>query len=146
MSEGTGGPLAGIKVIELGTLIAGPFCARLLAEFGAEVIKIEAPEGGDQIRGWRKMYGGTSLWWYVQARNKKSVTVNMRVPEGQEIVRKLCAEADVVVENFRPGALEKWNLGFDDLARINPRLIMVRLSGYGQTGPYSDRPGGTIGR
>ena len=139
-------PLKGIKVVELGTLIAGPFCSRLFGEFGAEVIKVEAPEGGDQLREWRKMYDGTSLWWYVQARNKKSVTVNMRVPEGQEIVRKLCAEADIVVENFRPGALEKWNLGFDELAKINPRLIMVRLSGYGQTGPYRDRPGfGVIG-
>jgi len=141
MSDATSPPLKGIKVIELGTLIAGPFCTRILAEFGAEVIKIEAPGGGDQLRQWRKMYEGTSLWWYVQARNKKSVTVNMRAPEGQEIVRKLCAEADIVVENFRPGALEKWNLGWERLAKINPRLIMVRLSGYGQSGPYRDRPG-----
>ena len=139
-------PLKGIKVIELGTLIAGPFCSRILAEFGAEVIKIESPDGGDQLREWRKMYEGTSLWWYVQARNKKSITVNLRAAEGQEIVRRLCADADIVVENFRPGALEKWNLGFADLAEINPRLIMVRLSGYGQTGPYRDRPGfGVIG-
>ncbi|MCX7135712.1 MAG: CaiB/BaiF CoA-transferase family protein [Proteobacteria bacterium] len=146
MSDTAAPPLKGIKVVELGTLIAGPFCSRILAEFGAEVIKVESPDGGDQIRQWRKMYEGTSLWWYVQARNKKSVTVNMRVPEGQEIVRKLCADADIVVENFRPGALEKWNLGFDALAKINPRLIMVRLSGYGQTGPYRDRPGfGVIG-
>ncbi len=138
-------PLKGIKVIELGTLIAGPFCSRILAEFGAEVIKIEAPEGGDQLRQWRKMYEGTSLWWYVQARNKKSVTVNLRVPEGQEIVRKLAVDADIVIENFRPGALEKWNLGWEQLSQINPRLIMVRLSGYGQTGPYRDRPGfGTV--
>jgi len=141
MSDATSPPLKGIKVIELGTLIAGPFCTRILAEFGAEVIKIEAPGGGDQLRQWRKMYEGTSLWWYVQARNKKSVTVNMRAPEGQEIVRKLCAEADIVVENFRLGALEKWNLGWERLAKINPRLIMVRLSGYGQSGPYRDRPG-----
>ncbi len=146
MSDTAAPPLKGIRVIELGTLIAGPFCSRILGEFGAEVIKIESPDGGDQLREWRKMYEGTSLWWYVQARNKKSVTVNMRVPEGQEIVRKLCAEADIVVENFRPGALEKWNLGFDELAKINPRLVMVRLSGYGQTGPYRDRPGfGVIG-
>src|SRR5258706_9831643 len=146
MSDAVSPPLKGIKVIELGTLIAGPFCSRILGEFGAEVIKIETPDGGDQLREWRKMYEGTSLWWYVQARNKKSVTVNMRVPEGQEIVRRLCAEADIVVENFRPGALEKWNLGFDELAKINPRLVMVRLSGYGQTGPYRDRPGfGVIG-
>ena len=146
MSETKSPPLKGIKVIELGTLIAAPFCSRILAEFGAEVIKIEAPDGGDQLRQWRKMYEGTSLWWYVQARNKKSVTVNLRVPEGQEIVRKLALDADIVVENFRPGALEKWNLGFDALAEINPRLIMVRLSGYGQSGPDRDKPGfGVIG-
>ena len=134
-------PLQGVKVIELGTLIAGPFCARVLAEFGAEVIKIEAPEGGDQIRQWRKMYEGTSLWWYVQSRNKKSLALNLRAPEGQEVVRKLAAGADIVVENFRPGALEKWGLGWQQLSAINPRLIMVRLSGYGQDGPYRDRPG-----
>lgn len=134
-------PLQGVKVIELGTLIAGPFCARVLAEFGAEVIKIEAPDGGDQIRQWRKMYQGTSLWWYVQSRNKKSLTLNLRAPEGQEVVRKLAADADIVVENFRPGALEKWGLGWTQLSAINPRLIMVRLSGYGQDGPYRDRPG-----
>ncbi len=140
------GPLAGIKVIELGTLIAGPFCARMLAEFGAEVVKIEAPEGGDQLRQWRKMYEGTSLWWYVQARNKKSITVNLRDPEGQEIVRRLARDADIVVENFRPGALEKWNIGWEQLSAINPRLIMVRLSGFGQDGPYRDRPGfGVVG-
>ena len=135
------GPLAGIKVIELGTLIAGPFCARMLAEFGAEVIKIETPEGGDQLRQWRKMYEGTSLWWYVQARNKKSVTLNMRSPEAQEIARQLARDADIVVENFRPGQLEKWNVGWEQLSAINPKLIMVRLSGYGQDGPYRDRPG-----
>ena len=146
MSSTHNGPLAGVKVLELGTLIAGPFCARLLAEFGAEVIKIEAPEGGDQIRGWRKMYEGTSLWWYVQARNKKSVTLNLRMPEGQEIVRKLAAQSDIVIENFRPGALEKWNIGWTQLSAINPRLIMVRLSGFGQDGPYRDRPGfGVVG-
>ncbi len=135
------GPLAGIRVIELGTLIAGPFCARMLAEFGAEVIKIESPEGGDQLRQWRKMYEGTSLWWYVQARNKKSVTLNLRSAEGQQIVRELVRDADIVVENFRPGQLEKWNIGWDALSAINPKLIMVRLSGYGQDGPYRDRPG-----
>jgi formyl-CoA transferase len=146
MSASPSPPLKGIKVIELGTLIAGPFCSRILAEFGAEVVKIEAPDGGDQLRGWRKMYEGTSLWWYAQSRNKKSVTVDMRTPQGQEIVRKLAAGADIVVENFRPGALEKWGLGWEHLSRINPRLIMVRLSGYGQTGPYRDRPGfGVIG-
>ncbi len=145
MSDAKSPPLKGIRVIELGTLIAGPFCSRILAEFGAEVIKIEAPDGGDQLRQWRKMYEGTSLWWYAQARNKKSVTVNLRAPEGQEIVRKLAAETDIVIENFRPGALEKWNLGWEQLSGINPRLIMVRLSGYGQSGPYRDRPGfGTV--
>jgi succinyl-CoA---D-citramalate CoA-transferase len=139
-------PLKGIRIIELGTLIAGPFCARMLAEFGAEVIKIEAPEGGDQLRQWRKMYQDTSLWWYVQARNKKSVTVNLRVPEGQEIVRKLVRSADIVIENFRPGALEKWNIGWEQLSALNPGLIMVRLSGFGQDGPYRDRPGfGVVG-
>ncbi|HSQ04819.1 MAG TPA: CaiB/BaiF CoA-transferase family protein, partial [Burkholderiales bacterium] len=144
--ESKSGPLAGIRVIELGTLIAGPSCARMLAEFGAEVIKIEAPDGGDQLRQWRKLYEGTSLWWYVQARNKKSVTVNLRVPEGQEIVRRLARDADVIVENFRPGALEKWNIGWGELSALNPRLVMVRLSGFGQDGPYRDRAGfGVVG-
>jgi formyl-CoA transferase len=139
-------PLQGIKVIELGTLIAGPFCARLLAEFGAEVIKIESPAGGDPLRKWRKLHEGTSLWWYAQARNKKSVTLDLKHPEAQEIVRRLVKEADIVVENFRPGAMEKWGLGWDELSKINPRLVMVRLSGFGQTGPYRDRPGfGAIG-
>jgi formyl-CoA transferase len=139
-------PLQGVKVIELGTLIAGPFCARLLAEFGAEVIKIESPGGGDPLRKWRKLHEGTSLWWYTQARNKKSVTLDLKHQEAQEIVRKLARDADIVVENFRPGAMEKWGLGWNELSRINPRLIMVRLSGFGQTGPYRDRPGfGAIG-
>lgn len=139
-------PLAGLKVIELGTLIAGPFAARLLAEFGAEVIKIESPGGGDPLRQWRKLYKGTSLWWYAQARNKKSVTVNLKAPAGQEIVRKLAQDADIVIENFRPGAMEGWNLGWEQLSALNPGLIMVRISGYGQTGPYRDRPGfGAIG-
>jgi len=134
-------PLQGIRVIELGTLIAGPFCARLLAEFGAEVIKIEAPDGGDPLRKWRKLYQGTSLWWYVQARNKKSLTLNLKMPEAQEIVRKLVQDADIVVENFRPGAMEQWGLGWEALSALNRGLVMVRLSGYGQTGPYRDRPG-----
>jgi len=139
-------PLTGIRVIELGTLIAGPFCARLMAEFGAEVIKIEPPDGGDPLRKWRKLHQGTSLWWYLQARNKKSVTLNLRMPEAQEIVRRLVQDADIVVENFRPGAMEKWGLGWQALSAVNPGLIMVRLSGYGQTGPYRDRPGfGAIG-
>jgi len=138
------GPLAGVKVLELGTLIAGPFAARFLAEFGAEVIKIEDPKGGDPLRKWRKLHpeeGGTSLWWAVQARNKKSVTVNLKAEEGREIVRKLAAQADIVIENFRPGLLEKLGLGYDVLSADNPGLVMVRLSGYGQTGPYRDRPG-----
>ena len=139
-------PLQGIKVIELGQLIAGPFCARMLAEFGAEVIKIEPPRIGDPLRKWRKLHDGTSLWWYAQARNKKSVTLDLKQPEAQEIVRKLAAGADIVVENFRPGAMEKWGLGWETLSGLNPALIMVRLSGFGQTGPYRDRPGfGAIG-
>ncbi|MBI2296119.1 MAG: CoA transferase [Betaproteobacteria bacterium] len=141
MSEAKPFPLQGIRVIELGTLIAAPFCARLLAEFGAEVIKIESPDGGDPLRKWRKLHQGTSLWWYVQGRNKKSLTLDLKHPEAQEIVHKLARHADIVVENFRPGAMEKWNLGWERLSKINPRLIMVRLSGFGQTGPYRDRPG-----
>jgi len=140
------GPLAGLRVVELGTLIAGPFCTRLLAEFGAEVIKIEAPDGGDPLRTWRKLHRGTSLWWSVQSRNKKSVTTSLKTEAGQEVVRRLVKSADILVENFRPGALEKWNLGWDRLSAIHPGLIMVRLSGYGQTGPYRDQPGfGAIG-
>lgn len=140
------GPLAGIKVLELGTLIAGPFCSRMLAEFGAEVIKIEAPDGGDPIRQWRVLKDGTSLWWSVQARNKKSITLNMKDPRGQEIAKKLALEADIIIENYRPGVLEKWQLGYEDLKLENPATIMVRLSGYGQTGPLKDLPGfGAIG-
>lgn len=140
------GPLAGVKVVELGTLIAGPYCARLLAEFGADVIKVEAPRGGDPLRGWRKLHEGTSLWWYAQSRNKKSVAVDLREPDGQEVVRRLARDADIVVENFRPGTLEKWNLGWERLAAENERLVMVRLSGFGQSGPYKERPGfGAIG-
>jgi formyl-CoA transferase len=134
-------PLQGVRVIELGTLIAGPFCARLLAEFGAEVIKIEPPGTGDPLRKWRKLHRGTSLWWYAQGRNKKSVTLDLKHPAAQEIVRRLVRSADIVVENFRPGTMEKWGLGWEALAAINPRLIMVRLSGFGQSGPYRDRPG-----
>ena len=135
------GALAGVKVLELGTLIAGPFCGRLLAEFGAEVIKIEAPDGGDPLRQWRRLHQGTSLWWYVQARNKKSVTLNMKHARAQEIARQLALEADIVVENFRPGVLERWGLGYEQLRAQNGALIMVRLSGYGQDGPMRDRPG-----
>ncbi len=139
-------PLAGLKVVELGTLIAGPFCSRILAEFGAEVVKVESPDGGDPLRKWRKLYEGTSLWWYVQARNKKSVTANLKHPEGKEFVRRLIASADILVENFRPGVLEKLGLSWEALHRDNPGLVMVRLSGFGQTGPYKDQPGfGAVG-
>ncbi|WP_321793534.1 CaiB/BaiF CoA-transferase family protein [Caballeronia sp. J97] len=140
------GPLQGIRVIEIGTLIAAPFAARMLAEFGAEVIKIEAPDSGDPLRKWRKLHEGTSLWWYLQSRNKKSVCVNLKSPEGADVIKRLAADADIVIENMRPGALEKLGLGWDVLHGINPKLTMVRISGYGQTGPYRDRPGfGAIG-
>jgi len=140
------GPLAGVKVLELGTLIAGPFAARMLAEFGAEVIKVEAAEGGDPIRSWRYLHEGTSLWWYVQARNKKSITLNLKDPRAQKIAARLALDADVVIENYRPGVLEKWGLGYEQLKTVNPATIMVRLSGYGQTGPMRDKPGfGAIG-
>lgn len=139
-------PLQGVKVLELGTLIAGPFCTRIMAEFGAEVIKIEAPGEGDPLRSWRKLYQGTSLWWYVQARNKRSVAINLKHPEGAAIVRKLAREADMVVENFRPGVLEKLGLGWETLSAENPGLVMVRLSGFGQTGPYKNQAGfGAVG-
>jgi crotonobetainyl-CoA:carnitine CoA-transferase CaiB-like acyl-CoA transferase len=141
-----GGPLQGIRVVEIGTLIAAPFAARLMAEFGADVVKIEAPETGDPLRKWRKLHEGTSLWWYLQSRNKKSVCVNLKSADGVEIVKRLAAEADVVIENLRPGALEKLGIGWDVLHAINPKLTMVRISGYGQSGPYRDRPGfGAIG-
>jgi len=140
------GPLQGIKVIEIGTLIAAPFAARLMAEFGAEVIKIEAPGEGDPIRKWRKLHKGTSLWWYLQSRNKKSISINLKAPEGIALVKQLCADADVLIENMKPGALEKLGLGWDVLHALNPKLTMVRISGYGQSGPYKDRPGfGAIG-
>jgi crotonobetainyl-CoA:carnitine CoA-transferase CaiB-like acyl-CoA transferase len=140
------GPLHGIRVIEIGTLIAAPFAARMLAEFGAEVIKIETPNGGDPLRKWRKLHEGTSLWWYLQSRNKKSVCVNLKSPEGADVIKRLAKDADIVIENMRPGALEKLGLGWDVLHAINPKLTMVRISGYGQTGPYRDRPGfGAIG-
>jgi formyl-CoA transferase len=144
--RGMPGPLSNLKVIEMGTLIAGPYCARLLAEFGAEVVKVETPGEGDPLRKWRRLHEGTSLWWYAQARNKKSIAVNLREPDGQAIVRRLAAGADIVIENFRPGTMEKWGLGYDALSRDNPGLIMVRISGFGQSGPYKERPGfGAIG-
>ncbi len=140
------GPLAGIKVLELGTLIAGPFCSRMLAEFGADVVKIESPDGGDPIRQWRVLKDGTSLWWSVQARNKKSLTLNLKDARGQKIAKQLALEADIIIENYRPGVLEKWSLGYEQLKAENPATIMVRLSGFGQTGPLKDQPGfGAIG-
>jgi len=134
-------PLAGVKVLELGSLIAGPYASALLAQFGAEVIKIEPPKDGDPLRKWRKLHEGTSLWWYTQSRNKKSVTLDLKSEEARDIVRRLAGEVDIVIENFRPGTLEKWGLGYEQLAALNPKLIMVRISGYGQTGPYRERPG-----
>ena len=136
-----GGPLAGLKVLEMGQLIAGPFAARTLADFGADVIKIEPPGAGDPLRKWRLLKDGTSVWWQVQSRNKRSVALNLNEPAAQDIVRQLAAHSDVLIENFRPGAMEGWGLGPDDLLGVNPRLIMLRVSGYGQTGPYRDRPG-----
>jgi formyl-CoA transferase len=141
-----GKPLEGIRVLELGQLIAGPFAGKFFGEFGAEVVKIEPPGGGDPLRQWRKLHDGTSLWWYVQNRNKKSVTANLREPEGQEIVRRLAKGADVVIENFRPGTMEKWGLGYEVLSRDNPGLVMLRLSGFGQTGPMREQAGfGSVG-
>ena len=135
------GPLAGIKVLELGQLIAGPFAAKTLADFGAEVIKVEAPAGGDPLRKWRMLKDGTSVWWQVQSRNKRSIALDLKDTQAQDIVRRLAAEADVLIENFRPGAMEGWGLGPGELLVLNPRLVMLRISGYGQTGPYRDRPG-----
>ncbi len=139
--EGPPMPLEGVKVLELGSLIAGPYASALLAQFGAEVIKIEPPKEGDPLRKWRKLHKGTSLWWYTQSRNKKSVTLDLRSDEARDIVRRLAQEADIVIENFRPGTLEKWGLGWEHLSAQNPRLVMVRISGYGQSGPYRERPG-----
>jgi len=138
--------LSGIRVIEIGTLIAAPFAARMLGEFGAEVIKIESLGQGDPLRKWRKLHEGTSLWWYLQSRNKKSLALNLKSTEGIEIVKQLAESADVLIENLRPGALEKLGLGWDVLHALNPKLTLVRISGYGQSGPYRDRPGfGAIG-
>lgn len=143
--ETTQRPLSGLKIIELGQLIAGPFAAKIMAEFGADVIKVEPP-AGDPLRQWRYVHDGTSVWWAAHARNKRSITLDLRQPEGQDVVRRLVADADILIENFRPGAMEKWGLGFEALHAINPKLIMLRVSGYGQTGPYRDRPGfGVIG-
>jgi crotonobetainyl-CoA:carnitine CoA-transferase CaiB-like acyl-CoA transferase len=133
------GPLTGLRVIELGQLIAGPFCGQIFADFGADVIKVEPPGQGDPLREWGRE--GFPLWWSVVARGKRCITANLREPEGQDIVRRLAREADFLLENFRPGTLEKWGLSYDALKAINPRLIMIRVSGYGQTGPYSGRAG-----
>jgi crotonobetainyl-CoA:carnitine CoA-transferase CaiB-like acyl-CoA transferase len=138
--------LKGLKVLELGQLIAGPSAGKLFAEFGAEVIKVEEPINGDPLRSWRVVENGVSLWWYVQARNKKSIALDLRREEAQEIVRQLVKEIDILIENFRPGTMEKWGLGYEDLRNINPRIIMVRVTGYGLDGPYRDKPGfGSIG-
>ena len=138
--------LQGVRVIEMGQLIAGPFCGKTLGEFGADVIKIEAPETGDPLRNWRLIKEGTSVWWQVQSRNKRSVALDLRQTEGQTIARRLIAEADVLVENFRPGTLEGWGMSPEELHQLNPGLVMLRISGYGQTGPYRDLPGfGAIG-
>ena len=140
------GALKGLRVIEMGQLIAGPFAGKTLAEFGADVIKIEAPGAGDPLRNWRLIKEGTSVWWQVQSRNKRSIALDLRSQEGQDIARRLIAEADVLIENFRPGTLEGWGMGYEALAASNPGLVMLRISGYGQTGPYRDLPGfGAIG-
>ncbi len=138
--------LAGVRVIEMGQLIAGPFCGKTLGEFGAEVIKIEAVGAGDPLRNWRLIKNGTSVWWQVQSRNKKSVALDLRQAEAQDIARRLIAEADVLIENFRPGTLEGWGMSPEELYALNPGLVILRISGYGQTGPYRDLPGfGVIG-
>ena len=138
--------LAGVRVVEMGQLIAGPFVGKTLGEFGADVIKIEPPLNGDPLRQWRLIEGGTSLWWQVQSRNKQSLALDVRTAQGQEIARRLIGECDVLIENFRPGTMEKWGLGWEVLQAINPGLIMLRISGYGQTGPYRDLPSfGAIG-
>ena len=141
------GPLSDLRLIEMGTLLAGPFCGQLMGDFGAEVIKVEAPSKGDPMRDWgQEKQHGMSLWWPVIARNKKSVTLNLRVKDGQELAKELISKADFLLENFRPGTLERWNLSYEELRTINPRLIMIRVSGFGQTGPYSKRAGfGAVG-
>ena len=133
--------LCNLRVIELGQLIAGPFAAKTLADFGADVIKIEPPTTGDPLRKWRLLKDGTSVWWQIQSRNKRSIALDLKQAEAQDIVRQLVKDADVLIENFRPGAMEGWGLGPDELLAINPKLIMLRISGYGQTGPYRDKPG-----
>ncbi|MHA7685764.1 CaiB/BaiF CoA transferase family protein [Cupriavidus sp. PET2-C1] len=139
-------PLTAVRVLELGQLIAGPFASRMLAAFGADVIKIEPPGTGDPLRKWRLLHEGTSVWWEAQSRDKQSVTLDLRSPEGQDVIRRLVMQSDVLIENFRPGTLEGWGLGWEELHALNPRLVMLRVSGYGQSGPYRDRPGfGVVG-
>ena len=137
----TDGPLSGYRVIELGQLLAGPFAGCMLGYFGAEVIKIETPNGGDPIRNWRQMKDGTSLWWYSLARNKKSVTIDLKTKTGIELVKRLINSADIVIENFRPGVVEDWGIGPKEFKQSNPKLVYARISGYGQTGPYASKPG-----
>ena len=142
----TPGALAGLRVVEMGQLIAGPFAGKTLGDFGADVIKIEPPGAGDPLRNWRLIQDGTSVWWQVQSRNKRSIALDLRNPDGQGIARELIGKADVLIENFRPGTMEKWGMSYEDLSRHNPGLVMLRISGYGQTGPYRDLPGfGAIG-
>jgi crotonobetainyl-CoA:carnitine CoA-transferase CaiB-like acyl-CoA transferase len=141
MDTNTPRPLEGVRILEMGQLLAGPFASVLLAWFGAEVIKVEPPKIGDPLRKWRKVHNGTALWWYILGRNKKCVTLNLKDPRGQQIVKQLAGKVDVVLENFKPGTLEKWGLGYEELKAINPKLILARVSGYGQTGPYAARPG-----
>jgi crotonobetainyl-CoA:carnitine CoA-transferase CaiB-like acyl-CoA transferase len=135
------GPLTGLRVLELGQVIAGPFAGALLAWFGADVIKVEPPDGGDPLRTWRQMHGDTSLWWYIMGRNKRCITANLRTGEGRALVKRLAEHCDVLIENFKPGRMEEWGLGPEDLKAVNPRLIMARVSGWGQTGPYAGKPG-----
>jgi formyl-CoA transferase len=146
MPQPSPGALDGLRVVEMGQLIAGPFAAKTLGDFGADVIKIEPPGSGDPLRNWRMLQDGTSVWWQVQSRNKRSIALDLRNPEGQSIARQLIAQADVLIENFRPGTLEAWGMDYESLSRDNPGLVMLRISGYGQTGPYRDLPGfGAIG-
>ncbi len=146
MPQLTPGALKGLRVVEMGQLIAGPFAAKTLGDFGADVIKIEPPGAGDPLRNWRMLQDGTSVWWQVQSRNKRSIALDLRSAEGQDIARQLIAQADVLIENFRPGTLESWGMDYETLSKTNPGLVMLRISGYGQTGPYRDLPGfGAIG-
>ena len=146
MPQLTPGALKGLRVVEMGQLIAGPFAAKTLGDFGADVIKIEPPGAGDPLRNWRLIQDGTSVWWQVQSRNKRSIALDLRSAEGQDIARQLIAQADVLIENFRPGTLEAWGMDYETLSKTNPGLVMLRISGYGQTGPYRDLPGfGAIG-